>query len=87
MAGQTSASFNVGITIGGGTRTPVKSAKRLRLYTWNAAAISVQQAGFDNPVRMTRTDSLYWFGAERGGSRFRIAVSVTSGAVVRVIPA
>lgn len=84
LAGQTSANFSVGITIGGGaSRSPQSSVKT---YTWGAAAVSVQNAGFDNPQRLKKSDTYYWFTAERDGGSFRVAVSISSGAVVQVIP-
>ena len=86
MAGQTSSSFTVGITIGGGKQQAARVLPS-KTYTWGAAAISVRAAGFANPRRVEKSDTLYWFAAERGRDRFRIAVSVFSGAVVKVIPA
>jgi hypothetical protein len=81
-AGQSSAGFKVGLTIGGAARASVPSTT----YTWGAAAISVAEAGFDNLQRAEKTNSLYWFTGDRDGSSFRIAVSITSGAVIEVIP-
>jgi hypothetical protein len=86
LAGQTSAQFRVGITIGGGSASQ-PSAAATTTYTWGAAAISVSGAGFGNPVRLEKSNDLHWFQAERDGGTYRVAVSTTSGAVVKVIPA
>jgi hypothetical protein len=93
-AGQTSASFHVGITIlppGAkvASQRPAKAArpKVVRSYTWGAAAVSVSRAGFGAARRANREGSVYWFVAQRGSERFRVAVSVTSGAIVKVISA
>jgi hypothetical protein len=86
QAGQASASFQVGITIGS---AKIKVATRLvtRSYTWGAAAISVKLAGFAAPRRIERSDELYWFIARKGAGQYRVAVSIASGAIVKVIPA
>jgi hypothetical protein len=83
VAGQNSGSFKVGLTIGGTAQATAPSST----YTWGAAAVSVTEAGFDNLQRATKTDTLYWFTANRDGSSYRVAVSIASGAVVEVIPA
>ena len=79
-AGKASAQFKVGITIGGPER-PIKT------YTWGAATVTVKRAGYGNPKRIALSDGVYWFEADRGGSSFRIAVSIASGEIVEVIPA
>ncbi|MBC8038535.1 MAG: hypothetical protein H7X89_15090 [Rhizobiales bacterium] len=56
-------------------------------YTWNAAALSVKGAGFKQPRRMEKSLALYWFQAKRQGAIFRIAVSIASGKVLKVIRA
>jgi hypothetical protein len=81
MAQSGTATFKAGLTIGGAATSAPS-----RTYTWGAAAVSVQKAGFDNTQRAEKTDTLYWFTAERAGGSFRIAVSISSGAVVKVIP-
>jgi hypothetical protein len=83
VAGQSSGSFKVGLTIGGAAQATAPYST----YTWGAAAVSVTEAGFGNLQRAEKTNTLYWFTAQRDGSSFRIAVSITSGAVVEVIPA
>jgi hypothetical protein len=83
MAGQASANFTVGISIGGGSGQP----RAVKTYTWGAAAVSVRQAGYDNPRRVAQSDTLYWFEAQRSGSTYRIGVSISSGEIVKVIPA
>ena len=55
-------------------------------FTWNAAAISVKEAGFSQPRRANKS-SLYWFYAKQRGDSFRVAVSIVSGKVIKVIPA
>lgn len=89
MAGQTSAGFTVGITIGGKKVKPAlqRQSAPARTYTWGAAAISLTRAGFANPRRAAASDTLYWFTAERSGGQYRIAVSIASGEIVKVIPA
>lgn len=84
---QVSSSFQVGITIGGMKQKTMLAPPRAKTYTWGAAAVSVKLAGFEAPRRVERSDTLYWFIASKGGGRFRVAVSITSGAVVKVIPA
>ena len=88
-AGTASARFSVGITItGSGTAQKVASAPEPTItYTWGAAAISAGHAGFAKLHRVQRSDTLYWFAAEKDGALYRVAVSVHSGAIVKVIPA
>jgi len=86
LAGQASASFQVGIRIGGGERT-VPADNPVKTYTWGAAVISVNRAGFDKPRRLNKSDTLYWFEANRGGTTFKIAVSISSGKVIKILPA
>ena len=81
LAGKTSTTFSVGITIGGGTHAPAKT------YTWGAAAISVMEAGFKKAKPVAESGTLYWFEAERHGSTYRVAVSAASGEIVKIIPA
>jgi hypothetical protein len=85
LANQAKANFTVGIVIG--KATPRKRAAprpALKTYTWNAAAVSVRIAGFRKPVRLTSGGGVYWFLAEREGRRYRIAVSVSTGAILKV---
>jgi hypothetical protein len=70
--------------IGGPAPAPVRVAKR---YTWGAAAISVRAAGFANLRRLQRSETLYWFQAEREGRNYRVAVSVIGGSIKKTIPA
>ena len=86
-AGQASAGFTAGITIGDAGTRATQTIVRAKRYTWGAASISVSRAGFDEPQRMEKSGALYWFKARRGAAAFRIAVSVSSGQVVKVIPA
>lgn len=82
-AGQASASFTVGLVIGKPQgRAPRPAFSLRRTYTWNAAAISVRLAGYRTPVRLKAAAGAYWFLAERGGRRFRIAVSTATGAIL-----
>ena len=85
QAGKSSASFTAGIVIGG--QNGRKFRKPAATYTWGAAAISLLRAGFENPARMSKSGTLYWFEASRGGTDFRIAVSIASGKIIKVIPA
>ena len=87
MAGQSSGNFKVGITIGGVKARAAAAAVPGRAFTWGAATVSVRKAGFDNPQRVAKSGALYWFAAERAGNAYRIAVSISSGQVVKVIPA
>ena len=89
QAGQTSAGFTAGIVIGGGGKAgrQMKQAATTT-YTWGAAAISVKLAGFGNLQRIEKSDTLYWFTAKKGGGNsYRVAVSISSGVIVKVIPA
>ena len=86
QAGQSSASFWAGITIGGGGSRSLQAAIPVKSYTWGAALISVNRAGFGKPQRLEKSDTLYWFKAKRGGSIFRIAVSISSGKIIQVLP-
>jgi hypothetical protein len=83
-AGQASGSFQVGVTIGAPKQQQHVSDAT---YTWGAAAISVKRAGFEELARIERSGTLYWFSATRDGVRYRIAVSVTNGAIVGINPA
>lgn len=86
-AGQASSSFSVGIRIGPSEDESLLQAQTTAMtYTRGAAAISVRRAGFDAPVATGRSKDLYWFTATRGGERFRVAVSIFSGQIVRVLP-
>jgi hypothetical protein len=87
QAGQASGGFQVGVTIGGAQKQTNATPPATTTYTWGAAAISVTQAGFEKPKRIERSDTLYWFTAKRDGDSYRIAVSVTTGEIVKVIPA
>jgi hypothetical protein len=86
VAGQAAASFQVGIIIGGDGQA-VRSTPASKTYTWGAAAISVNRAGFHAPEPLEKSDTLYWFTANRGGNSFRVAVSISSGKVTIVLPA
>ena len=90
LASEASTSFGVGITItGNADRTPsmvAPASSRWRQYTWGAAEVSLLRAGYSRPLRGRSTGKLYWFLAERGGTRFRVAVSMTSGEIVKVMP-
>lgn len=86
-AGHASSSFSVGIRIGPAAEGSLPQAQTTAItYTRGAAAISVRRAGFDAPVAAGRSKDLYWFTATRGGAHFRVAVSISSGRVVRVLP-
>ena len=90
MAGQTSASFAVGIVIGGPQTKSAAAApapSQAKRYTWGAATISLKSAGFADMRRISRSGRLYWFAAVRDGRAYRVAVSIATGAVVKVIPA
>ncbi|HUR43361.1 MAG TPA: hypothetical protein VMZ01_04600 [Aestuariivirga sp.] len=87
LAGQASASFQVGIVIGGGEGRSIQRAAPVKTYTWGAAIISVNRAGFIAPRPIEKSDTLYWFTAKRDGDSFRVAVSIFSGKVIRVLPA
>jgi len=86
LAGQSSASFQAGITIGGGGSRTIQAAIPVKSYTWGAALISVNRAGFGKPQRLEKSDTLYWFKAKRGGNIFRVAVSISSGKIIQVLP-
>lgn len=83
-AGASAGSLHVGVTIGGPAGG--KPAARLR-YTWGAAAISVTNAGFRRPQRLSSDGTVYWFSAAKNGADFRVAVSAATGRVVAVEPA
>ena len=86
QAGQASVSFQVGVTVVGAKKHAAAGRPVARTYTWGAAAVSVKLAGFAAPRRAERSDKLYWFIARKGLGRFRVAVSIASGAIVKVIP-
>ena len=86
-ADQGSASFTVGITIGGVGKAPLRQARRAKSFTWGAAAISVTQAGYRDVKRVAKSDRFYWFEAKRSGTLYRIAVSIASGTIMKVKPA
>jgi hypothetical protein len=86
-AAQVSASFTVGVVIGGKAgHRPQRIAPR-KTYTWGAAEISVRRAGFASPQRTGKSDLIYWFTAEKAGASYRIAVAIDSGRIVEVVPA
>ena len=100
LAAQVTSSMGVGLIIEDVARSgESQSARRLSVsgvvskavapasYTWNAAAISVKRAGFKQPRRVEKLPGLYWFEAKRRGTSFRIAVSILSGRVVKIIGA
>ena len=84
---QVSSSFQVGITIGGARQKALLAPAPVLTFTWGAAAVSLRRAGFEAPQRVERSDTLYWFIARKDGGQFRVAVSIASGAIVKVIPA
>ena len=83
-AGQAASSFSVGIRIGGAVKSRPTAACD-KTYTWGAAAISVQQAGYAAPDRAGRVGQVYWFTAARDGASYRISVSMCSGDIVDVV--
>jgi hypothetical protein len=85
-AGQASATFRVGITIGNPDRSQAGKPV-IKTYTWNAAAISVTKAGYQNPERLEAEPGVYWFVARKDGQRYRIGVSKTTGRIVEVTSA
>lgn len=98
-AGQSSASFHVGITIL--PQQQALSVRKARLstnpflrslvrpvhYTWGAASVSLAQAGFTGLVRDGQVEFVYFFRARRGGEWFRVAVSASTGGILKVWPA
>lgn len=98
-AAQVSSGMGVGITIEyvapGKSRPRSKSLGPIAVmkaapalsYTWNAAALSVKRAGFQQPERVEKSAALYWFQAKRRDGYFRIAVSIASGQIIKVVPA
>ncbi|MFT3987938.1 hypothetical protein [Aestuariivirga sp.] len=91
-AGQAGANFNVGMRIVSGSAVAARAAAPkavapVKRYTWGAAGVSVRKAGFGILVPTERADALYWFTAERNGSRYRVAVEIATGRIVKVIPA
>ena len=86
LAQQASTSFSVGITIGGGGR-PRLAVAPAKTFTWGAAAISVRRQGFHVLRRLEKSDGFYWFTAKRDGSRFKVAVLIATGVILKVIPA
>lgn len=98
-AAQVSSAIGVGITIDYVAPSNKRQTNRLIVpavvtrtaprtsYTWNAAAISVKRAGFKQARRIEQSPALYWFQAVRQDASFRIAVSVVSGRVVKIIRA
>jgi len=98
VAAQVSSGMGVGIIID--DVAPGKSSRSRALgriavmkavptltYTWNAAALSVKSAGFQHPRRKEKSPVFYWFEAQRHGGYFRIAVSIASGKVIKIIRA
>lgn len=97
-AGQSGASFRVGITIlppGAAAaerqRKParlathfVKRRSLARRYTWGAAAASLTRAGFRDIARQGQVGFVYLFTARRPGGSYRVAVSAASGDILKV---
>ncbi len=99
VAGSTSASFHVGITIlppsqsaatglhgrGHVSRSPfLRSLTAPKGYTWGAASVALARAGFSRFARESQLDFVYFFKAERAGESFRVAVSATTGAILKI---
>jgi len=98
VAAQVSSSMGVGLIIEpSNISSDDRSVRRLFVstvvtraapaisHTWNAAAISVKRAGFTHPRRLERIVALYWFEAKRREASFRIAVSIASGKIVKIV--
>lgn len=83
LAGQSGAGFTAGIVIGKQDNVH----KPPRHYTWGAAAVTLQRAGYKNIARDQAAEGLYWFTARKDAAFFRIAVSADTGAIVAVTPA
>lgn len=77
------SSFTVGIHIG--KAKPRKPPKHR--YTWGAAAVSLMRAGYEDLRRIEAVDEVYWFAAEKAGTKFRVAVAIATGEIAAVIPA
>lgn len=87
LAATSTASFQVGITIGGPqfVRSKVTAPRKPR-YTWGAAEISLRREGYTVSRRLSKSGDLYWFEAENSEGRVQAAVSVTSGEIVSLTP-
>jgi len=86
MAAASTASFQVGITIGGPQFAPPKvTAPRKPRYTWGAAEISLRREGYTVSRWLSKSGDLYWFEAANVEGRVRAAVSVTSGEIVSLV--
>ena len=87
LAATNTASFQVGITIGGPQSVrPKVNAPRKPRYTWGAAEISLRRGGFTVLGRLSKSGDFYWFEAENSEGQVRAAVSVTSGEIVSSAP-
>jgi len=63
----------------------VTKADPANSYTWNAAAISLKRAGFKQLRRVEMLAAVYWFEARRKDASFRIAVSIASGRILKIV--
>jgi hypothetical protein len=86
-AGQASATFTVGITIGGKAGHRPQEAVHRKIYTWGAAEITLRRAGFTDLQHAQQSSSLYWFMASKAGASYRVSVSIDSGQIIEIIPA
>lgn len=83
LAAGATASFQVGITIGGPASAPPQvTTPRKPRYTWSAAEISLRRDGYSISRRLSKSGDLYWFEAANVDGQVRAAVSVASGEIV-----
>jgi hypothetical protein len=81
QAAETSASFRVGVMIGG----PVVSSHRGQSkFTWYAAEITMAKSGFENIERLQKSDEVYEFSCNRSGELLHVSVSIATGEIVDV---
>jgi hypothetical protein len=85
-AGQVATGFKVGIVIGETPAAPA-SLDSASTFTYGGAGLSVMAGGFTDVRRIGRNRDLFWFAARKGLDLYRVAVSVTTGAIVVVEPA
>jgi hypothetical protein len=81
QAAETSASFRIGVMIGG---PAVSSHRRQSKFTWYAAEITVAKNGFGNIERIQKSEEVYEFSCNRSGELLRVSVSIATGEIVDV---
>jgi hypothetical protein len=84
-AGTTSASFQVGITIGGSGHAATASATTTDVrYTQGAARLTLLREGYTDATFVTQSGGSYIFASNDGSGALQLAVSTTTGELLAI---